>query len=344
MITTCLQQRDILNNNLIPAKLFHLKRKPSESRIYLDNIPTTSRYFMDIFAFMSSENKDKSFLSKLRDKYRLIVVSDNTFEERLSVKLSRLNVITAIATAVLLISVVLLLLIIYTPAKELIPGYSDATAKREARRAVETAERLEADLSIKEDYLNNIRKVLRGEIGAEQIPVDTVTEIQSENGLDFSVSERDSALRAEVAAEDLYNLKFENRESQTAMNALSNEVFFTPLKGIVSSQYDIGTEHLGVDVVAPDNETIKSVLDGTVVLATWTSNEGYVLSIQHAHDLISFYKHNSVLLKKTGDHVEAGESIAIVGNSGDLTDGPHLHFELWYRGDPLDPEEFIIFN
>jgi len=158
----------------------------------------------------------------------------------------------------LLISVVLLLLIIYTPAKELIPGYSDATAKREARRAVETAERLEADLSIKEDYLNNIRKVLRGEIGVEQIPVDTVTEIQSENGLDFSVSERDSALRAEVAAEDLYNLKFENRESQTAMNALSNEVFFTPLKGIVSSQYDIGTEHLGVDVVAPDNETINS--------------------------------------------------------------------------------------
>lgn len=293
---------------------------------------------------MSSDTKEKSFLNKLRDKYRLIVVSDNTFEERFSLKLSRLNVITVIATAVILISLFLLLLIIYTPAKELIPGFSDARAKREARLAIQTAERLEADLSIKQEYLDNVRQVLRGELEPEKLKSDSIQQIQSETGLDFSVSERDSALRAEVAAEDLYNLKFENRESRTAMNALSNEVFFTPLRGVVSSQYDIGTEHLGVDVVAPDNETIKSVLDGTVVLSTWTANEGYVLAIQHSSDLLSFYKHNSVLLKKTGEQVEAGESIAIIGNSGELSDGPHLHFELWYKGDPLDPEEFIMFN
>jgi murein DD-endopeptidase MepM/ murein hydrolase activator NlpD len=294
---------------------------------------------------MSSEKKEKGFLSKLRDKYRLIIVSDNTFEERLSFKLSRLNVISIIATSVIVISLLVLSIIVYTPAKELIPGYSDAQAKREARKAIETAERLEADLSIREDYLNSVISVLRGEIKAEDLVEDSLTVVSdSEADLDFSISERDSALRAEVAAEDLYNLKFENAESRTAMTALSNLVFFTPMKGLVTSQYDIGTEHLGVDVVAPDNETIKAVLNGTVVLASWTSSEGYVLGIQHANDLISFYKHNSVLLKKTGDQVEAGESIAVVGNSGELTDGPHLHFELWYKGDPLDPEEFIIFN
>ncbi|NND94882.1 MAG: M23 family metallopeptidase [Flavobacteriales bacterium] len=294
---------------------------------------------------MSSDKRIRLFFNKLRDKYRLIIVSDNTFEERLSLKLSRLNVITVIATAVILISLIILSIIIYTPAKELIPGYSDAQAKREARRAIETAERLEADLSIREEYLNNVINVLKGEIEPDDLLSDSVnmlTERQAE--LDFTVSERDSALRAEVAAEDLYNLKFENAESRTAMSALSNYVFFTPLRGLVSSQYDIGTEHLGVDVVAPDNETIKAVLDGTVILASWTSSEGYVLGIQHANDIISLYKHNSVLLKKTGERVDAGESIAVVGNSGELTDGPHLHFELWYKGDPLDPEEFIIFN
>jgi murein DD-endopeptidase MepM/ murein hydrolase activator NlpD len=294
---------------------------------------------------MSSEKKEKSFINKLRDKYRLIIVSDNTFEERVSLKLSRLNVISIIATAVILISIVILATIIYTPAKELIPGFSDAQAKREARRAIETAERLEADLSIRENYLNNVISVLKGDIQVDDLASDSL-EIVSDRDieLDFSVSDRDSALRADVAAEDLYNLKFENAESRTAMSALSNYVFFTPLRGLVSSQYDIGTEHLGVDVVAPDNETIKAVLDGTVILASWTSSEGYVLGIQHANDIISLYKHNSVLLKKTGEQVDAGESIAVVGNSGELTDGPHLHFELWYKGDPLDPEEFIIFN
>lgn len=294
---------------------------------------------------MSAEKNEKSFFNKLRDKYRLIIVSDNTFEERISLKLSRLNVISVIATSVILISALILSIIIYTPAKELIPGYSDAQAKREARKAIETAERIEADLSIRQDYLNSVISVLRGDIKVDELAVDSLQVLSDrEKELDFTISERDSALRAEVAAEDLYNLKFENAESRTAMSALSNLVFFTPLRGLVSSQYDIGTEHLGVDVVAPDNETIKAVLDGTVVLASWTSSEGYVLGIQHANDLISFYKHNAVLLKKTGDQVDAGESIGVVGNSGELTDGPHLHFELWYKGDPLDPEEFIIFN
>lgn len=294
---------------------------------------------------MSSPEEKKKFIHKLRDKYRLIVVSDNTFEERISLKLSRLNVIAVLATAVLLLSAIIVAVIVYTPAKEMIPGYSDAEAKKQARDAYETAEKMQADLSIKQSYLDDVIRVLKGEIGPEEIVIDSSGTAQEPvTDIDFSISERDSALRAEVAAEDEYNLKFENVVSRSAVTALSDMVFFSPLRGTISSGFDIGTEHLGVDIVAPDNETIKSTLDGTVIQATWTANEGYVIGIQHPNDLISFYKHNSVLLKKVGERVEVGESIAIIGNSGELTDGPHLHFELWYKGDPLDPEEFILFN
>lgn len=296
---------------------------------------------------MATQEEKKKFIHKLKDKYRLIIVSDNTFEERISLKLSRLNVIAVIASAVLLLSAIIIALIVYTPAKEMIPGYSDAQAKRQARVAYETAQQMEADLSIRENYLNDVVKVLKGEIDPGELQVDTTASSDGNEvvtDVDFSISDRDSALRAEVAAEELYNLKFENAVSRTTVTALSNIVFFSPLRGTISSRYDIGTEHLGVDIVAPDNETIKSTLDGTVILATWSSSEGYVISIQHSNDLVSFYKHNSVLLKKVGERVEVGESIAIIGNSGELTDGPHLHFELWYKGDPLDPEEFILFN
>lgn len=294
---------------------------------------------------MAAQKEKKKFIHKLRDKYRLIIVSDNTFEERISLKLTRLNVIAVIASAVLLLSAIIVALIVYTPAKEMIPGYSDASAKREARHAFETAQQMEADLSIRENYINEVIKVLKGEIEPTELQIDTAASNSDilEN-VDFSISVRDSALRAEVAAEEMYNLKFENVVSRSAVTALSNTVFFSPLRGSVSSRYDIGTEHLGVDIVAPDNETIKSTLDGTVILATWSSSEGHVIAIQHPNNLVSFYKHNSVLLKKIGERVEVGESIAIIGNSGELTDGPHLHFELWYKGDPLDPEEFILFN
>lgn len=300
---------------------------------------------LDIFVPQHMEQKKRKFTEKLRDKYRLIIVSDNTFEERISLKLSRLNVIAIIATAVILLTIIIISLIVYTPAKEMIPGYSDAEAKRQAKLAYENSQNIEADLSIRENYMLNVMRVLKGEISSEELQADSSSNKSNfAEDVDFSISRRDSALRAEVAAEERYNLKFDNVESSASVTALSNLVFFTPLRGTVSSGYDIGTEHLGVDVVAPDNETIKSVLDGTVIMASWTTEEGYVISVQHNNDLISFYKHNSVLLKKVGDRVEAGESIAVIGNSGKLSDGPHLHFELWHRGDALDPEQFILFN
>jgi len=295
---------------------------------------------------MANVKGERSLLERLRDKYRLIIVDDETFEERASLKLSRMNVLTVIASASLLITVILLSIVIYTPAKELIPGYSDAEVKREAKRAMQRADLMEQDLEKKDLYLQSVMRVLKGEISVEELEAENlpVNTDEHNTSIDFTNSNRDSALRAEVAAEERYNLNFQNSESRSTMMALSNLVFFSPLRGSVSSSFNIATEHMGVDVVAPDNTAIKSALDGTVVLSTWSANEGYVIAVQHVDNLLSIYKHNSILLKKTGDVVRAGESIAIIGNSGELSDGPHLHMELWYRGDPLDPQNFILFN
>jgi murein DD-endopeptidase MepM/ murein hydrolase activator NlpD len=295
---------------------------------------------------MATSKGDRSLLDRMRDKYRLIIVDDETYEERTSFKLSRLNVLTVIASASLLISVILLSIVIYTPAKELIPGYSDANAKREAKRALERADEMEEDLYKKDLYLQNVLRVLKGEVSPTELESSTLPEVpeNQRSNLNFNASVKDSVLRADVAAEERYNLHFSSSESRSTITALSSLVFFSPLRGTVSSPFNIATEHLGVDVVAPDKTAIKTALAGTVILSTWSANEGYVIAIQHADNLISIYKHNSILLKKTGELVRAGESVAIIGNSGELSDGPHLHLELWYRGDPLDPQSYILFN
>jgi murein DD-endopeptidase MepM/ murein hydrolase activator NlpD len=295
---------------------------------------------------MKSGNQANRIVEKLRNKFRLIIVNDSTFEEKFSLKLSRLNVIALIASAIILVSLLLLSIIIYTPAKELIPGYSDVQAKRNAKKAIERTQMLEEDLQRNEVYLDRVRQVLQGNILPEEFPVDSSKSLGTDyaSALNLNISQRDSALRASVTAEEKYNLKFEDRSGQNGIVALSSTLFFSPIRGKVSSSYNIGSNHLGTDIVAPDNEVIKATLDGTVLLATWTSNEGHIIALQHSNDLISVYKHNSTLLKKAGESVKAGDSIAIIGNSGDLTDGPHLHFELWHRGIALDPEKYLVFN
>jgi len=292
-----------------------------------------------------SEQKDR-LVDKLRSKYRLIIINDNTFEERFSMKLSRLNVIAVMAVAGFLIALLTLAIIVYTPARALIPGYSDQEARIQARTALDKADKLEAELLTTQVYLDNVRMVLNGEMRPDQIPYDSIQALGSDAGaqLDFTVSERDSALRASVAAEEKYNLKFDSNSGEERLGDLSTVLFFSPIRGKVSSSYSIGADHLGTDIVAPDDEPIKACLDGTVTFSTWTSTEGYVIMIQHSNDLLSVYKHNSVLLKKLGENVKAGDSIAIIGNTGELTDGPHLHFELWHKGVALDPEKYLVFN
>lgn len=143
-----------------------------------------------------------------------------------------------------------------------------------------------------------------------------------------------------IETEEKYNLF--NKAGSTPGN-ISNFIFLQPLKGAITNRFNIKKQHYGVDVVAPKNEAIKATLDGTVIFAEWTVETGYVIQLQHADNIVSIYKHNSVLHKKVGDHVKAGEVVAIVGNSGEFSTGPHLHFELWYNGIPINPEDYMMF-
>jgi murein DD-endopeptidase MepM/ murein hydrolase activator NlpD len=161
-------------------------------------------------------------------------------------------------------------------------------------------------------------------------------------------SKEDSVLRKQIESENKYDLSSQDltmdaAESPNINTSISSFFYFTPLKGIVINGFDAAKQHYGVDVAGKKDDIIKSVLDGTVIFSNWTLETGYIIGIQHQHNLISVYKHNSALLKKLGDYVKAGDPIAFIGNSGELSSGPHMHFELWYNGNPVNPKDYIPF-
>jgi murein DD-endopeptidase MepM/ murein hydrolase activator NlpD len=168
--------------------------------------------------------------------------------------------------------------------------------------------------------------------------IDTSVEV---GNIQFSTSIEDSILRTQIEEEEQYNLLVTDQDH--ASSGLTGVHFFAPIRGMVTNPFNAGANHFGTDIVAAPNEVVKATLDGTVILATWTLETGYVLQIQHDNNLVSIYKHNAELLKKVGNVVRAGDAIAIIGNSGELTTGPHLHFEIWHNGTPIDPEQFIVF-
>ncbi len=287
-------------------------------------------------------NKPKRKLSqKLKDRYRLIVYNDNTFEEVGFVRLTGFNLLWIIGALGFILVSLTFILIAYTSVRELIPGYPDSNIKREIVLNALRLDSLQHEIEIRDRYFTNINNIISG-----RDPLDTVKSnsqsIKLKN-IKFTKSENDSLLRKQVEGEEQYNLSFSQQPKKQNSENLAQIHFFTPLRGVVTSGFNLSTNHLGTDIVAGPNEVIKSVLDGTVVLATWTLETGYIIEIQHEDNLISIYKHNAELLKHAGSHVNAGEPIAIVGNSGELTTGPHLHFELWYNGRAVNPEDYIVF-
>ena len=289
---------------------------------------------------MAKEKNKKKITQKLLSKYRLVILNEDTFEERFALKLSRLNVfvITALSAIFLIISTTIL--IAYTPLREYIPGYSSTALKKKATDLNLKTDSLQEIVNANEKYYESLRNVLTGEVSLSEINKDSI--IRAAN-LEFSEeyevkpSKEDSLLRVKVEREDKYSL-FESATSKVSF------VLFPPVKGGISQDYNPEEKHWAIDVVVPEDTPIKSVADGTVILAEWTTQTGFVILVEHAEGLISVYKHNSSLTKEQGDLVKAGEVIAISGNSGELTTGPHLHFELWSDGYPIDPKTFIDFQ
>tara|TARA_Y100000782_G_C10188982_1_gene269066 strand:- start:6009 stop:6875 length:867 start_codon:yes stop_codon:yes gene_type:complete len=279
----------------------------------------------------------KKIYKKLKNHYRLVILNDDTFEERVSLRLTPMNVFTWGGLTVVSLIALTISIIAFTPLREYIPGYADLEMKKKAAYASFKSDSLNNELRMTSQYLNNIQAVLSGEPPTDTIIPNKSNDINYAN-VEVQRSMEDSIFRSEIEQEEKYSIN-----SQLKRESTGSYFFFSPIEGLVSSKFNPDKKHYGVDIVAKENESIKAVLDGTVILSEWTSDNGHIIQVQHGNNLISVYKHCSVLLKKSGVQVKAGEAIAIVGNSGTETTGPHLHFELWENGSPVDPQQYISF-
>ncbi len=288
---------------------------------------------------MKKETKKKGQLKqKLTDKYRLVVLNEDTFEERFSLKLSRLNVFVLAGLLSFLLILVTTFIIIFTPIKEFIPGYSSTELKIKATKLALQTDSLKRKLDVMRDYTIALQPILTGEIKAEI--VDSIL-LESEKVFIkdslLNATKEDSVFREKIDSQDRFPIQ-NNAQSNVKI------VFFAPLKGTISQDFDSKTKHLAVDIVAKKNAPVKATADGTVIFSGWTTETGNVIILKHAYNYISVYKHNGNLLKQQGDFVKSGEVIASVGSSGELTTGPHLHFELWSDGYAVNPTNLIDFK
>ncbi|WP_340111416.1 M23 family metallopeptidase [Maribellus mangrovi] len=279
----------------------------------------------------------KKFYSKLKNQYRLIIYNDTTFQSVWSMKLSRLKVFTLTSLLSAIIVVLVILLIATTGLREYIPGYPKAEYRQMLVRNALVVDSLEMELQKRDQFFKGIQAIMAGEVPEDD---QTMRAEAPTTNIEFQQYNHDSVFQDELLAEQLsLSLKNENGNAVS----LNQMHFFIPVRGVVTEHFNAEPDHFGIDIVSEVNARISSVLDGTVIFSGWTLNTGYVIYVQHESDLVSVYKHNAELLKKTGDKVKAGEAIAIIGNTGELSSGAHLHFELWNNGTALDPEQFIDF-
>jgi len=276
-----------------------------------------------------------------RDKYRFSVINDTTFEEVWRVRLTQYNAFL-LGTAILLFIIgATVSLIAFTNLREFIPGYPDVIMRRNILMSAIRLDSLDRELALRDRYFANLNAIISGKEPEDFFSVQDTS--GNYNSIVFTRTPEDSALRARVENEEKYNLTLTSGTSEPVIS-LAGLHFFPPVKGIISGRYDPRTRHFGTDIVTKPKSPVSAVLDGTVIFTGWTMETGFVIQIQHPNDIVSVYKHNANLLKETGDRVRAGDPISIVGDSGEMyTSGPHLHFEIWYKGSPLDPERHVLF-
>ncbi len=283
----------------------------------------------------------KKTIRKLKNKYRMVIYNDATFAESFSLRLTRLNVYAVAGSLIILFMVIGMLLMIYTPLRYMIPGYGH-NDRQIMIKNVFRLDSLEKEIEHRDFLYENVLAVMKG----EQLPVPPYTDslVVMQDTVRFIPHQKtkaDSILRSTVEQEEQFNLH--EVPLVASKESFPSLYMYRPVEGVLTFGFDNTYKHYGVDIAAPENSQIMAVLEGTVINTSWTVETGNVIYIQHNENLISIYKHCSELLKTTGDRIKTGEVIAVVGNTGELTDGPHLHFELWYRGVPLNPENFIAF-
>ena len=293
-----------------------------------------------------TESKFTIWLKNLQEKRRVVVLDEDSFEEKRNFTTSKFSLLVFFLFSVIVFSILFFLLISYSSIKTFVPGYPSVSAQKELiDKNIELDQKLN-DLIIKinkeEQYMTNFQKILNGDTPIERNNFEKVFKSQNiDTTNELSISEK--TIREKVNKREKYEIDIIPGGALTK-DVLPELLLFPPLVGEITNKMNISAGHFGVDIIAPKNEAVVAILKGTIVYQNWSPNDGHVVHIQHKNNLLSIYKHSSEVLKKIGDYVDAGEPISIVGNSGEHSTGPHLHFELWHNGYPMDPEKFINFQ
>lgn len=300
---------------------------------------------------MTKGKKKFSLFNNLRYKYRLVIVNDDTFEQKASLRLSKFNLYIAIGSSVLLLTLLITSLIAFTNLKYYLPGVGTINFRNQIKALAFETDSLKNELNQRNQWISNFQQIVAGDLDSSYFysENDTFKDKVNVDSIDLHyTTDSDQALRAEVEA----NMQEHDKNNTSSVHFIDGENKFTkvnlmkkrlvmPLDGIILQGFDAEEEHFGIDIAGAENTPIQAVADGTVILSEWNPNTGYVIAIQHDDNLISFYKHNSALLKKSGTFVRKGDAIAIIGNTGELSSGYHLHFEIWDNGHIKNPLDYI---
>ena len=286
---------------------------------------------------MAKKKRNKAFWNNIKFKYKLSIINENTLEELVGLHVSQLNGLSVLLSVLTILFVIAAAIVTFTPLRNYLPGYMNSEVRAQIVDNALRMDSLQQVLEKQNMYIMNIQDIFRGTVRVDTVQsIDSLTAIRSDSLMERT--KREEEFRAQYEEREKYNLS--NMPEVANAGSL---IFYRPTRGMVSSGFDAQEKHYGVDIAANPNESVLATLDGTVVMSNYTAETGYVIMVQHNQDLISVYKHCGSLLKQEGDVVKGGEVIALVGNTGRQTTGPHLHFELWYKGKAVDPTKYIVF-
>lgn len=288
---------------------------------------------------VKNKKQKKNSINKLTRSYKVVVSSEDTFEERLSFSTNKFNVFLVLSLYSIILIAFTISVVFFTQIREMVPGYSSSDLLTQAIYLTKKTDSLENELELNNTFYKSIENVLSGK--TEQIIYkDTLAVSNEKDNIDFQAvltNAEDSILRKYVEEEDKFNLTKNEL-------VIENKMFVSPVKGQITQKFDPLNNHFALDILVDTGTPVKSILEGKVIFSEWSVDTGHVLIIDHGDDIISVYKHNSKVLKTQNNFVKAGEVIAYSGNQGTLSTGPHLHFELWKNGTPINPEPLFNFN
>ncbi len=286
---------------------------------------------------MPKRRRSKAFWNNFKFKYKLTITNENTLEEIVGLHVSKLNGLSVLLSVLAVLFLIAASIIVFTPLRNYLPGYMNSEVRSQIVNNALRVDSLQQVLGKQNLYIMNIQDIFSGKVRIDSVQtLDSLTEARHDTLMERT--KREEEFRRQYEENEKYNLT--SSAFQPDVNGL---IFYRPARGMVSDHFDAEKKHFGTDIAANPNESVLATMDGTVILSTYTAETGYLIAVQHNQDFVSVYKHCGSLLKKEGERVKGGEAIALVGNSGTLSTGPHLHFELWYKGRPVNSEKYIVY-